>query len=874
MNPSGGFLVCLFSEPNFLAINLLENLLANNCYVNIFSDNTEDWIKRTSHIAFRDKFFISNYRNYKPEVSYRYVICTAGYINKNNAANTISSFLSAGKLDKTKTLVVLPKEVYKETSSLLNIISDSLGIIYTGDLLGPRIDLESNLKISTYINSIISKKQLVFPVGEIIYPLFVSDVSKQIVKWLFAFGPYGKETFLLGPETSSSQFWGSNATLITDVKLLTSSKNATETLPRNVSYFRVNGNLKYMLSETYGWIAANHIKASLPKVKSIGEKNVGKTKQKHPVYVNYLIKLLIAIMLIPFVFVTLSAGTLCLSFGQFKNGREVLSNNLFKISGAISNISYIESGLLEHIPLVGTIYSDLEYLSSVLSNTSEIGMAGIPLSKSASQLLDNILGKEPYSIGQALSGSKENVYLIHENITLLNESTLKALDNNSLAAKYIASKIDFDKYEKLLFYLTTLIEEAPEILGVEESKTYLVLFQNNMELRPTGGFIGSYGLISFDSGRLSDFVVSDVYSADGQLNGHVEPPSPIKEYLGEANWWLRDSNWDPDFPTSAKRAEWFLEKEIDQKVDGVLAIDLYLIKDFLNVSDEIYLADYDLYINTNNLYEKVQSEVQDNFFPGTHKKASFLTALSRSILDKVGNLSAMQKNTMLKYIYKNLDKKHIQLFFHNSSVQWAFNGLNWDGSVFIPACGQDCYTDFIGIIEANVGVNKANYFVSREVSGNIELQKDLIKSSLTLTLKNSANINLGPTGRYKNYIRLLIPETAANIDAKSTFGQSVKNEDVEISYSKGYKEAGVIIEVLPGESKQVTFNWIEPIPGPVGKYNLYFRKQAGVDDYPVIFNVKSEKQIFSSYPVFSLTEDGVYHYNTTLAKDLLMQLTY
>src|SRR5574340_1269627 len=135
----------------------------------------------------------------------------------------------------------------------------------------------------------------------------------------------------------------------------------------------------------------------------------------------------------------------------------------------------------------------------------------------------------------------------------------------------------------------------------------MVLFQTNMELRPTGGFIGSFGLLTFDNGRMSELNVSDVYSADGQLKGHIDPPAPIHDYLGEANWWFRDSNWDPDFPTSAKRAEWFLDKEIDQKVDGVFAIDLGLIKDALRLTGPIFLADYNMDVTSDNLYEKTQA---------------------------------------------------------------------------------------------------------------------------------------------------------------------------------------------------------------------------------------------------------------------------
>lgn len=98
---------------------------------------------------------------------------------------------------------------------------------------------------------------------------------------------------------------------------------------------------------------------------------------------------------------------------------------------------------------------------------------------------------------------------------------------------------------------------VPDLVGLYRKQTYLVLLQNNMELRPTGGFIGSFALLTFNKGQLLDFEVRDVYSTDGQLKGHVEPPTELKEHLGEAGWYLRDSNWDPDFPTSAARAAWF-----------------------------------------------------------------------------------------------------------------------------------------------------------------------------------------------------------------------------------------------------------------------------------------------------------------------------
>ncbi|MCD6225716.1 DUF4012 domain-containing protein, partial [bacterium] len=133
-------------------------------------------------------------------------------------------------------------------------------------------------------------------------------------------------------------------------------------------------------------------------------------------------------------------------------------------------------------------------------------------------------------------------------------------------AKKITSK------EKLLAEQQEVLEKGLKIApfldwltGREQPRRFLVLLQNNMELRPTGGFIGSLAVLQFTDGQLIDFKVNDVYQADGQLKGHVEPPAPIKNILGEGGWYLRDSNWSPDFPVSAQRAAWFYRKETGQE---------------------------------------------------------------------------------------------------------------------------------------------------------------------------------------------------------------------------------------------------------------------------------------------------------------------
>src|SRR3989339_1362482 len=137
-----------------------------------------------------------------------------------------------------------------------------------------------------------------------------------------------------------------------------------------------------------------------------------------------------------------------------------------------------------------------------------------------------------------------------------------------------------------MIYLTQmsqLVERAralsvllPALVAADGSapKNYLILLQNNMELRPTGGFIGSFAKVSFEGGKLKKLDVNDSYAIDGQLGIHVEPPKEIKEDLGQKDWFMRDSNWEPDFPTSARQQGGFYTKETAERVEGGFGLEI------------------------------------------------------------------------------------------------------------------------------------------------------------------------------------------------------------------------------------------------------------------------------------------------------------
>ena len=904
MNPSDKLSICLFSDANFLAVNLLENLLSKNCVVNILTNDTKNWTEKTSHLTTKNKFSILERRNFESGSNYDYAVFCGGFIQSGTAYTDYVSFNALTNPIGCKTVAIFPFEIFNRSRIDSVRFSENTALILVGDLLGPRINLESDLLMPRVLSEIISKRKISLGVGEVFYPVFVSDAVKVLAKWLFSFGPYGKATLLLGSEISSDTFWNNNRQLVGQLVLKNNPKIRTRILPRGPDVEVIKTDLNFSLTETYAWLSRNKLGHQSNKMPAVMKHPIASSVPQSPRSKNFFafnnglgdrgnlrtgienirpkikikspkglrIALIVLLLVLVFPFLTLLASLVAslVAYKCLMTGKDNLAQSSLLLAGTFAVISEKGSQALSYIPGAGLVYKETDFAASFGEQADNIGIHAIPVIKDAAQLFKNTLASQVYNPTNLSQKLESGTGILYNDVSSIKTFTDNAALKNVILAKKILTKIDFEGLVNLVSECKVLAVSIPSLLGQDQSKTYLVLFENNMELRPTGGFIGSFGLLSFDGGRLTDLAVNDVYSADGQLNGHVEPPAPIKNYLGEANWWLRDSNWDPDFPTSAKRAEWFLDKEIGKSVDGVMAVDLSPIKEILKITGPIFLSDYNMNITSDNLYEETQSEVQNNFFPGTHQKASFITALSRTLLDKVAKLKTNQLLVVLKSFYDSLNQRHIQVYLHDNGSQEAIAALHWDGGVSLPSCGSACYGDLVGIVEANVGDNKANFFIQRTTGLQVTVGAYEIDRTISLNLKNTANPALGASAKYKTYIRLLIPEDAVLTSVGSYIGETMQELSPEITDVRGHKEVGVLVEVLGGGSKQVQFSWSTSVNtnSPLTGYGLYFRKQAGTEADPASITIKGNGVQINPDPRFGLTRDGSYVYNTTLAQDL------
>lgn len=864
--------VCFYSEPNFFSLSVLENLLSKNCIVNIIAKDTDTWKKNTYHLD-KTKFGITPVGNNFVKQTYNYAIYFGGFFDKTKAYTGLEDFYADQAINGVKTLIAMPFESFEEKKHLELPIGHNTAVVYIGDLIGPRLDLDSNLFVSRNISDILFKRKITVEIGESIFPIFVYDASKIVSKWLLSFGPYGKTTFCLGKKVTATTFWKENQKLIPELSLSYDNTIQPRVIPKNFDVKYFDTDLRFCLQETYRHISNSweerNFKApkKQPKPKIVIKKKKIKIAIKIPRFVKPLILLIVLILITPLVTTGVGAGIMYSNYKNVVSGKNKNNENSLLLAKTLFNISKKESALLMYVPIANTIYRETYYISWLGINVSDLAVELLPISQSTGDFLGKVLGNEIYDPSEYSSKIKTALDIFYKKLSLIEIETLNQALDGGKVAKEVETKVDFDRLKTLTSKGGVLSDNLSDILGKSSKKSYLVLFQNNMELRPTGGFIGSFGIVNFQGGRMTELSINDVYSADGQLKGHVEPPAPIKNYLGEANWWLRDSNWDPDFSTSAQRAEWFLDKELDQTVDGVLAVDLNLVKEILRYTGPIFLPDYNLDISYENLYEKTQAEVHEDFFPGTHKKASFLTALSRSLLSEVTKMDNKGKIRVLKAIFENLEGRHIQAYLHNTESQNAISEVGWGGGIAGTSCGSDCGVDFLGLVEANVGVNKSNYFIKRAVDLNVILRPGESEKNLSLKIVNSANPALGVTGRYKVYLRLLVPANSNLVGVERIVGINRESLTTETSEFKGRKEIGIITEVLAGTTQTLLFKWRTELDYSKPDYGLFVRKQGGVGDDPWGVKIIPDGVLVSTPALFGLTKEGYYTYNMNLKRD-------
>ncbi|MFH1193735.1 MAG: DUF4012 domain-containing protein [bacterium] len=295
-----------------------------------------------------------------------------------------------------------------------------------------------------------------------------------------------------------------------------------------------------------------------------------------------------------------------------------------------------------------------------------------------------------------------------------------------------------------------------KILGDDQFKRYLVVFQNNNEIRPTGGFIGSFAIVDVDRGEIKkmDIPGGGSYDIKGQLKELVISPEPF--HLINSAWQFQDSNWFPDFPEAAKKMMWFYEKSGGPTVDGVIALNATLMEDLLKLIGPVDMPEYGRVMTADNFIEETQKIVELEYDKTENKPKQVIADMTPKVLDKLLKIDAKNLAGLAEIAHKAVLDKDIMFFSKDEKTETALSSFGLSGQLR----DISSFTDYLMLVDTNIAGQKTDGKIFKEIKHESEIAADgSIVNTVTITRRHTGVKGEIFSGvRNVNYLRLYVPQ--------------------------------------------------------------------------------------------------------------------
>lgn len=515
---------------------------------------------------------------------------------------------------------------------------------------------------------------------------------------------------------------------------------------------------------------------------------------------------------------------------ELKDAGELLTSARSDLNQALSSTQYV----LRALDVTGTVKSGDELLAA----GEQLTDAGQFISRGAAAFFDvNLLGTQeggpvkPNTLIDALLYAQQEF----EPAIISLKDAERSLDNvgSPLLPSSVQEQVGI--LQKTVPRVRAFLEGWHEhsdmmldLLGKDHQRQYLLLFANNDELRPVGGFIGTLGLVNVDNGRVENIDITSVYDPDGQLKEFIAPPDPLLPIVDR--WYLRDANWFVDYPTSAKKIAAFFEKEGGSTVDGVILLTPEVVKRLIAISGPIEVPSYDQTLTAENFEQITQDEVTYSYDKELNKPKQFLADATPILLNRLFGQSQTYGD-VLQALAVSLQQKDLLLYFRDAAAQERLVEAGWAGS--LPPNQQG----FLLVNNANIGGHKSDQFIDQEIDYRVEVDSGG-QATAVVTIRRT---HLGPEeGKKFSYLgvqspadkdnviyqRVLVPYGSQLLEAKgytppeTIVKQITRSEDVRViaddevaawQTSQVRDPSGTVI----GQESGYTFfaNWVVTKPG-------------------------------------------------------------
>ncbi len=588
------------------------------------------------------------------------------------------------------------------------------------------------------------------------------------------------------------------------------------------------------------------------------------------------------------------------------------------LQDALAEFSEVETFLEHDYRIVADIFSVLPFIGDHVSSRRAILNAG-----------QHVALGNTYVIKGVSDAQTDDDISMTERLSILTAHIEQALPQYQEARRELVSvnpnilpKEHQPLFKEFLILYSTFIDDIQDladlshvlydVFGGDDFRRYLVLFQNHHEIRPTGGFIGSFALLDTQKGRIENIDIpgGGSYDIQGQFDRHIVPPLPLQ--LVNDRWELQDSNWFFDFPTTARKAESFVEQARGTTFDGTIALNASVIERVLRVLGPVIASEYDVLLDAESILPTLQHHVEGGYeAEGEDAPKEVLSHVLDTLLEAMQTIEPDQLILLLRELHEALGEKEIQVALKDTSSQARVASFGWSGEII----ASDQRQDYLAVVATNVQGQKSDARIEQHVEHVAEVQNDgsvVVRVAISRTHTGDPNENMYGAANI-TYMRMYVPEGAVLLDAggfvyppEDAFHvpEDWYEEDADlrkIEHEVGiHKKTGTRITnefgktafgnwmiTPPGESREIWFTYKLPFsvvdkkregegvahmfasqPDAVSRYSLFVQKQSGLEStfvssirYPYGWLPR-----WKSTDAIDLTSNGAY-IETTLNTD-------
>lgn len=421
-------------------------------------------------------------------------------------------------------------------------------------------------------------------------------------------------------------------------------------------------------------------------------------------------------------------------------------------------------GMAQHLVQVGL---DVTRMGNELSGLGLIAaniLHSSPLSSSSNKPLIS-----PDDIADAEAGITHSLYYLNDVQSQMSQVSVNDLPiSASQKAEFSSLMSQLPGIQSQLTQVQSDVGMVAWLLGVGQTRRFLVQTMDTAELRPGGGFTGDYGVLQINNGRMSPFTLTDVtlldYAENGTAIGRTAPPG--YSWMNFGNWGVRDSNLSSDFPTTARMTMQLFEQEGGGPVDGVIAITPAVIAHVMYATGPIKVPGYNVTVTPQNLEYWIHYYQQDPIAISQEKQISgnyshsgrkaFTGALGQLLLARLRHLPPSKLMGVFKQALKDIQSRDLEIYFNNPTAEGWLAQHSYSGSM-----STFSHVDGFDVSQANISISKASQYVHTTLEDDVTLDASGgATHNLTITLNYQQAGPVYGYDTYADYIRVYAPANA------------------------------------------------------------------------------------------------------------------